>query len=134
MSEESMLMGQTLRSIQVLKQEAEDIGLLGKEVAEYVREQQTLDREERAAWRDTQKRKVEIRIAELQAEDKKRADEIRMAEIEAENKKRADELQAEKENRADEIKIQMAKIEADEELTLKEMELKAQDQASTPSK
>ena len=134
MSEESMLMGPTLRSIQVLKQEAEDIGLLGKEVAEYVREQQALDREERAAWRDTQKRKVEIRIAELQAEDKKRADEIRMAEIEAENKKRADELQAEKENRADEIKIQMAKIEADKELTLKEMELKAQDQASTPSK
>ena len=101
MSEESMLMGPTLRSIQVLKQEAEDIGLLGKEVCRVCeREQQTLDREERAAWRDTQKRKVEIRIAELQAEDKKRADEIRMAEIEAENKKKADELQAEKEKRA----------------------------------
>ena len=52
-------------------QEAEDIGLTRKEVAEYVREQQTLDKEERAACRDTQKRKVEIRIAELQAEDKK---------------------------------------------------------------
>ena len=28
----------------------------GKKADEYVREQQTLDREERAAWRDTQKR------------------------------------------------------------------------------
>ena len=49
------------------------IGLMGKEVAEYVREQQTLDREEKAAWRDTPKRQVEIRMAELQAQDKKRA-------------------------------------------------------------
>ena len=46
---------------------------MGKEVAEYVREQQTLDREEKAAWRDTPKRQVEIRMAELQAQDKKRA-------------------------------------------------------------
>ena len=45
----------TLRSTQVLKQDAEDIGLTGKEVAENVKEQETLDREERAAWRDTQK-------------------------------------------------------------------------------
>ena len=37
----------------------------------------------------------------------------------------------EKEKKADEIKIQMVKIEADKEHTLKEMELKAQDQAST---
>ena len=42
-----------LRSAQVLKQEAEDIGLTGKDVAEYVMRQQTLDREERVAWRDT---------------------------------------------------------------------------------
>ena len=41
-----------------------------------LREQQTLDREERTAWRDTQKRQVEIRMAELQAENKKRADEM----------------------------------------------------------
>ena len=46
----------TLKWTQILKEEAEDIGLMRKEVAEYVREQQTLDREERAAWRDSQKR------------------------------------------------------------------------------
>ena len=62
LSAESTKMEPTLRSTQVLKEEAEDIGLMGKEIAAYVREQQTLDREERAAWRDTQKR---------QAEDKK---------------------------------------------------------------
>ena len=49
----------------------------------------------------------------------------------SEDKKRAEELQAEKERRADEIEIQIAKIEADKELTLKQIELKAQDQAST---
>ena len=70
------MMEPTLRSTQVLKQEAEDIWLTWKQIAEYVREQQTLDREERAAWRDTQKRKVEIRMADLQAEDKKRADKL----------------------------------------------------------
>ena len=87
------------RSTQVLKQEAENIGLTGKEVSEYVTEQQTLDREERAAWRDAQK---------FHAEEKKRADEIKIqiAQIEA-------------------VKEE-AKIEAD-----KELELKAQqDQAS----
>ena len=72
MSEESTKMEPTLRSTQVLKQEVENIGLTRKEVAKYVREQQTLDKEERAAWRDTQKRKVKIQIAELQAEDKKK--------------------------------------------------------------
>ena len=107
----------TLRSTQVLKQEAEDIGLQGNDIAEYVTRQQTLDREERAAWREAQKRQVEIRMAELQAEDKKRADEIHMAE------------------RADKIKIQIAqieaakeqaKLEAEKELKIKEMELQAQ--------
>ena len=92
----------TLRSAQVLKQEAEYIGLQGKDIAEYVTRQQTLDREERAEWRN-----------------------IRMAELQAEDKKRADELQAEREKKADEIKVQMAKIEADKELALKEMELQA---------
>ena len=100
----------TLRSTQVLKQEAEDIGLQGKDIAQYVKEQQALDREERAAWREVQERQVEIRIAELQAEDKKRADEshikIQIGQIEA-------------------AKGQ-AKIEADKELALKELELKAQ--------
>ena len=95
----------TLRSAQVLKQEAEDIGFEGKDILEYIKEQQKLDREERAAWRN-------IWIAELQAEEKKRADEL------------------EDRRRADEIKVQMAKIEAEKELTLREMELKAQDQAS----
>ena len=79
-------------------------------------------RAERAAWRDAQKLHVEV---------KRRADEIRMAEIEAE----AEEIKG-----ADEIKMQMAqleadkeqaKIEADKELALIELELKAQqDQAS----
>ena len=107
-----------LRSTQVLKQEAADIGLMGK----YVTRQQTLDREDRGAWRDAQNREVDIRMAELQAEDKKRADEIHMADIQSE---------AEEKKRADDIKIQMAKIEADKDLALKELELKAQqDQAS----
>ena len=77
--------------------------------------------------------------------NKKRADEIWIAEIEAEaeDKKKADELQAEKKKRADEshIKIQIsqiepakeqAKIEADKEFALKELEVKSQQhQAST---
>ena len=88
----------TLRSAQVLKQEAEDLGYEGKEIMEYVKEQQKFDREERAAWRN-------IRMIELQTE-------------------------AEEKRRADEIKVQMAKIEAEKELTFREMELKAQDQAS----
>ena len=88
----------TLRSAQVLKQEAEDLGYEGKEIMEYVKEQQKFDREERAAWRN-------IRMTELQTE-------------------------AEEKRRADEIKVQMAKIEAEKELTLREMELKAKDQAS----
>ena len=99
----------TLRSTQVLKQEAEDIGLQGKDIAEYVTRQQILDIEERAAWRVAQK---------FHEEAKKRADEIRMAEIQAE--KRADELQAEKEKRADEIRLTQIKI--DKELKMKEME------------
>ena len=96
----------TLRSAQVLKQEAEDIGLQGKDIAEYVTRQQTLDREERAEWRN-------IRMAELQAEDKKRADEshikIQIAQIEAAK--------------------EQAKLEAEKELKIKEMELQAQAQA-----
>ena len=107
----------TLRSTQVLKQEAEDIGLQGKDIAECVTRQQTLDREERAAWREAQKRQVEIQMAELHAEDKKRADE----------------LQAEREKMADEIRFaqieaekEQAKIEAEKELALEERELKAQ--------
>ena len=105
-----------LRSAQVLKQEAEDPGFEGKEILDYVKEQQKLDREERAEWR-------KIRMAELQAEDKKRADEIHMAE------------------RADEIKIQIAqieaakeqaKLEAEKELKIKEME-QAQAQVTASS-
>ena len=91
----------TLRSVQVLKQKAEDIGYQGKDSLDYVKEQQKLDREERAAWRN-----------------------IQMAELQAEDKKRADELQAEREKRADEIHI--VHIEADKELKIKEMELQAQ--------
>ena len=96
----------TLRSAQVLRQEAVELEYEDKEIAVYVNQQQALDREDRVAWRNLQ-------MAELQVEDKKRADEI----------------QAEKEKRVDDIKIQMAKIEADKELTLNEMELQAQAQA-----
>ena len=86
-----------LRSAQVLKQEAEEIGFEGKDILEYVKEQQKLDREERAAWREDKKRADE-------AEEKKRADEIRFAQIEAAK--------------------EQAKIEAEKKL--KELELKAQ--------
>ena len=55
-----------LRSAQVLKQEAEDIGFEGKDIVEYVKEQQKLDREERAAWREERKRADE-------AEDKEKS-------------------------------------------------------------
>ena len=108
-----------LRSAQVLKQEAEDIGFEGKDILEYVKEQQKLDREERAAWR----------------EEKKRADEMQ-----AEEKKRADELQAEEKRRADEIRFaqieaakEQAKLEAEKELKIKEMELQAQAQVTASS-
>ena len=106
-SAEITKMEPTLRSAQVLKQEAEDIGFEGKDILEYIKEQQKLDREERAAWRN-------IRMAELQAEaeEKKRADEIRFAQIAAAK--------------------EQAKIEAEKELALKELGLKAQQsQAST---
>ena len=97
----------TLRSAQVLKQEAEETGFEGKDILEYVKEQQKLDREERAAWREAQKMQAQA--------------DVELAKIRAE---------AEGKRRADEIKVQMAKIEAEKELTLREMELKAQDQAS----
>ena len=113
----------TLRSTQVLKQEAEDIGLPGKDIAEYVTRQQTLDREERAAWRVAQKFHAEekktadeIRMAEIQAEEKKGADELQAEEkkkadeLQAEDKKRADELQAEDKKRADEIRLAQIEI------------------------
>ena len=103
----------TLRTARVLKQEAEEISLQGKDIAEYVREQQALDREERAAWRESQKRQVEIRMAELQAEDKKRADEshikIQIAQIEA--AKEQAKIEAAKEQ---------AKTKAEKELTLRD--------------
>ena len=38
----------TLRRAQVLKQKAEDLGFEGKELLDYVKEQQKLDREDRA--------------------------------------------------------------------------------------
>ena len=101
-----------LRSAQVLKQEAEEIGFEGKDILEYVKEQQKLDREERAAWREAQKMQAQADVelakirAEAEAEEKKRADEIRFAQIEAAK--------------------EQAKIEAEKELALKELELKAQ--------
>ena len=59
----------TLRSTQVLKQEAEELGYEGKEVLDYVKEHQKLDREERAAWRNN-------RMADIEKE--KKADEIKI--------------------------------------------------------
>ena len=67
----------TLRLTQVLKQEAEDIGLQGKDIAECVTRQQTLDREERAAWREAQKMQAQadIELAKIRAEaDRAEAD------------------------------------------------------------
>ena len=102
-----------------MKQEAEDIGFEGKDILEYVKEQQKLDREERAAWRN-------ITMAELQAEDKNRADEshikIQIAQIEA--AKEQAKIGAAKEQ---------AKIEAEKELALKELELKAQQNQASAS-
>ena len=71
--------GENIRSAQVLKQEAEDIGYEGKEILEYVKQQQALDRKERAAWRDAQKMQAQADIelakigAEAEAEEKTRA-------------------------------------------------------------
>ena len=100
-SAESTKMEPILRSAEVLKLEAVEIGYDGKEVAEYVKKQH------------------QANGLKLYAEEKKRGDEIWMAEIQAE---------AEKEKRADKIQIQMAQIEAakgqaksqaEKELTLK---------------
>ena len=59
-----------LRSAQVLKQEAEEIGFEGKDILEYVKEQQKLDREERAAWREAQKMQAQadVELAKIRAE------------------------------------------------------------------
>ena len=55
-------------SAEVPKEEAENIGLQGKDIAEYVTRQQTLDREEREAWRDTQKKQGEYKKMQAQAQ------------------------------------------------------------------
>ena len=108
------------RSAQVLKPQVGDIRLVGKNIAEHVRQLHSLDREERAAWRFGQK---------IQADKKRRSDEIQMDLVNTGEKKRADE-----------IYIQMAqtdadreqtKIHADKELALREIELKAQAETST---
>ena len=101
---ESMKVEPILRSAQVLMKEAEEeTGLQAKDIADYVRQEQALDREERAAWRDAQKVQADSRMSEIQAE----AD--------------AQRIQAEEKNRTVEIQIQMAKIETDKELALKEI-------------
>ena len=113
-----------LRSAQVLKQEAEDIGFEGKDIVEYVKEQQKLDREERAAWREERKRADE-------AEEKRRADEIRFAQIEA--AKEQAKIEAAKEQAKIEAAKEQAKLEAEKELKIKEMELQAQQAQVTAS-
>ena len=115
-----------LRSAQVLKQEAEDIGFEGKDILEYVKEQQKLDREERAAWREAQKMQAQadIEFAKIGAEaDRAEADQA------AEEKRRADEIQIAQIEAAKE----QAKIEAEKELALKELELKAQQSKPVPA-
>ena len=42
-----------------LKQETENLGFEDQDVAQYVKQQQTLDREEGAVWRDVQKRQAQ---------------------------------------------------------------------------
>ena len=78
---ESTKMEPTFRSTQVLKEEAEDIGLQGKDIVEYLTRQQTLGREERMAWRDIQKRQAEDKKMQVRAEseEKRRAGEIHIA-------------------------------------------------------
>ena len=99
--------------------EAEDIGYEGKDILDYVKEQQKLGREERAE--DTRsykqkikKRAIEIHMTEMQVQ----------AEAEAEEKKRIQIAQIE-------AAKQQAKIEADKELKIKEMELQAQQAQAT---
>ena len=57
-----MRMEPTLRWTQVFKQEAEDIGLQGKDISKYVTRQQTLDTEERA---DKEADKEELALKKL---------------------------------------------------------------------
>ena len=137
-----------LRSAQALKQEAEEIGFEGKDILEYVKEQQKLDREERAAWRETQKMQAQAdvelakiraeaeaeekkRADELQAEEKRRADEIRFAQIAA--AKEQAKIEAAKEQAKIEAAKEQAKLEAEKELKIKEMELQAQQAQVTAS-
>ena len=54
-----------LRSVKVLKQDAEEIGYEGKEVLEYVKQQHALDREESSDWRDTQKMQAQTDVESL---------------------------------------------------------------------
>ena len=104
---------------------------------EYVKEQQKLDREERAAWREEKKRADELqaeekkRADELQAEEKRRADEIRFAQIEA--AKEQAKIEAAKEQAKIEAAKEQAKLEAEKELKIKEMELQAQAQVTASS-
>ena len=58
-----------LRAVQAFKQEAGDLGLEGKYIAQYVTKQQALDRGERADWRDARK---------IQVEEKCREDEVQI--------------------------------------------------------
>ena len=78
--------------------------MVGQDIINYVREQQKEDREERAAWRD----------AKQKADEK----ELRLAQAKAEEKDK--ELQLAQAN------IQLAQIDADKVIKLRQMELDAQ--------
>ena len=73
-SAEIRKMEPTLRSAQVLKQEAEEIGLEGKDIPDYVKRHQALDREQKAAWRNLLMAKIQA-----DAEKEKREEEIQKA-------------------------------------------------------
>ena len=51
-----------LRSAKVLKQVSEELGYQEKDIEIYVTKHHTLDREERAAWRDTQKMQAQADV------------------------------------------------------------------------
>ena len=108
----------SFKVISSLKQEAEDIGLTGKDVAKYVARQQTLDRERRRCnHKQMSSWQAPSRSRPSRSRREKRANEIQiqMAQIEAEQAK------------------DQAKIQADKEVALNELELQAPAQAQTIS-
>ena len=55
-------------SFETLKEQAESIGLTGKDIAQYISQQQAVDRDERARVRDFEKLKFEAELAKAKYE------------------------------------------------------------------